>query len=572
MSAVHAEQSVAVKELLKCVAAVDGAPGVPAELRSRVHARVKEVMAHLARSAGRDLNGLVAASHRLGTQGCGLGPASAATSASTLVPGASEGWAEAVGVLAKERGDEERQCEFFRSVDQLGRSIRDCCCAVETVQDTTDSGVSLVLAEPRRMVQAVTMTRMHALIPGAVELLLAGLACALQMVRDGNRAIEQCLAGLTTEIGKVAEARPAEPADYCPPAPAKPAQCQPPAGTAPAQHNAPAPAPASPAPTPPATPVQPVQPTAPVQQNVAVPETKPAAATVAEASTPAPSPAQSPAAPPAPSSAPAMVTTTPAQAAPAAPIPQPAQPVQTEAFSRLCRCTPVDCPPAPAPASTPLETPSNPVAPATQPTHPASGPAVDAPVQPSAEVSERATVQFNFDIDATVNVSLSDIPCETAAAFAPPAAEHDQVGRMLGTFAEMGAAAVLGGLECLSTALQDAVECPGVDCGTHAPEPAPAPAPEPAAAPTPEPAPAPAAEPATEKGVIPPPPELAQVEEPAPPPKKQLPVDPPTVAQAVPETPAPAAEPPVHPDTAPSTDNPTPPEQAPWAVKKTGDW
>ncbi|GAA1176525.1 hypothetical protein [Corynebacterium glaucum] len=580
MSTMHGDGSAATKELQKCIAAVDAAPGVSAEVRSRVRTRVDEVLAQLGRSAGRDLDALVAASHTLGTKGCGLGPASAATAASTLVPGASEGWAEAVGVLAKERSDEERQCEFFRSVDQLGRDIRDCCCAVETVQNTTDSGVSLVLAVPRKMVQAATMTRMQALIPDSVELLLTGLGCALQMVRDGNRTIEECLTRLTTQIGQVAEARPAEPADYRTPEPAKSAQCDPPAGTAPAAQPAPAPAP-------PAPPASPVSSSAPEQPGVTAPETKPAAATVADAPSPAP------AATPAP--APASVATTPAQVVPAQPLPQTAPPAQTEPFSRLCRCVPADCSPVPQPSTTPQQsfqpptlqeapaTPVNPVTPAAQPTLPASTAVVDAPVQPSAQASERVTVEFDFDIDGTVNVSLNDIPCETAAAFTPPAPEHDQVNRMLGTFAEMGAAAVLGGLECFSTALQEAVECPGVDCGAHAPEPAHPPEPAPATVPAPppvaepvaapeEPAPAPAPEPTPDNGVIPPPPELAQVEEPAPPPKKQLPVDPPTVAQAAPDSSAPAAEQPAIPDTNPSTDNPTPPEQAPWAVKKTGDW
>ena len=191
-------------------------------------------------------------------------------------------------------------------------------------------------------------------------------------------------------------------------------------------------------------------------------------------------------------------------------------------------------------------------------------------------------VNFNYALDGAVNAGLEAVDCETVSQFQPPVQQvSSDSSAWVGTLVQVGAAAVLEGLDCFAASLDAVAECPGAECCTHeVTEPEPEPVPEPEPEPTSEPEP----EPVPEDGVIPPPPELAQVEEPAPPPEKVAHLEgAPTEAAQAPEPPA-AADPGVEPQpeqhegqtehTAEPehTEQPAQDAHEPWAIKKTGEW
>lgn len=198
-------------------------------------------------------------------------------------------------------------------------------------------------------------------------------------------------------------------------------------------------------------------------------------------------------------------------------------------------CPPRKAPPSPCPPPVPEAVPAPVPKPAAVP-EPAPAPA-PAPIerlvtccdtastQPAATGEGSREVEFDYDLDPRSlarEVPVQAAGCETKAMFqpaaaVPPVAEQPPLGPLL----KAGATAVLGGLECLSQALETLVECPGSGCCTCNPEPGSVPEPAPAPEPAQEPAAAPEPPPAPGPQVAPPPPELAAVEEPAPPPKKQ---------------------------------------------------
>ncbi|WP_267207555.1 hypothetical protein [Corynebacterium sp. Marseille-P8863] len=546
MTAVEAE----VQRMMSLILA---APVASSSKRATAQGMANELLCSIDRLRGQNLSQFAQTGAQLRGRCGGTGSVSAGGSLGTDIfgpPGGGRGptgepicgpWFDEVGITARESSDAEREAEHFTQVDEVGGQIEECCKAIEDVCATGDIAMQEMLSPVCTMLEMIVKFGFPQLTDQVIDVAIGALTQANATASDRNCVIEDCLDTIAKCVEQVAERQPAPEVEY---------------GGGACDAGAAGGVGAGAAGTVAAQCAEPVQ-------------------------APSPKPTPQPVAPPAVAPEPA-------------PVPEP--PAQRECPRFESRCVERPAPVGVGAASLSASQAATSAASAALGAGAGVFPQVVQPPAPQM-LPMNIEVNFNYALDGAVNAGLEAVDCETVSQFQPPVQQvSSDSSAWVGTLVQVGAAAVLEGLDCFAASLDAVAECPGAECCTHEvtePEPVPEPEPEPVPEPVPEPEPAPEPEPVPEDGVIPPPPELAQVEEPAPPPEKVAHLEgAPTEAAQAPEPPAP--EPPAAADPGGDSGAEPQPEQhegqtehtaepehteqpaqdahEPWAIKKTGEW
>lgn len=354
------------------VAAVNAAPGVGAGTKAAVSATAQDVLGNVRRCEGQNFAGFRGASVTIGLAGCGTAKSTIEVKNSQVkAPEGSERWFVEVGITPRERADAARERTHFANVGKVGSQIRKCCTAIERIRDTMCRAVPLLIKPAKAFLELILKFGITKLIPFAVELVFKALSWALDLILDGNDAIETCLDGIEKCVKDVADKKPEAPVTYGD-------KCKEPGTKKPDTKQ-----PETKQPVPPTT-VTP--PPAPVPQPA--PEVRPQ-----------PQPTPTPVVPEPVTPAPAQPTlvTPAAPTAPAndnvfhVPVVTPADPVQTP-ITAPAAAEPVTVTPPPAaavpvqPSPTPTSTPTMPAAAPTVVPSPSAAGTISAPTVPSSTV------------------------------------------------------------------------------------------------------------------------------------------------------------------------------------------
>ena len=525
-------------EVQRMMSLISAAPVASSSKRATAQGMANELLCSIDRLRGQNLSQFAQTGAQLRSRCGGTGSVSAGGSLGADIfgpPGGGRGptgepicgpWFDEVGITARESSDAEREAEHFTQVDEVGGQIEECCKAIEDVCATGDIAMQEMLSPVCTMLEMIVKFGFPQLTDQVIDVAIGALTQANATASDRNCVIEDCLDTIAKCVEQVAERQPAPEVEY---------------GGGACDAGAAGGVGAGAAGTVAAQCAEPVQ-------------------------APSPKPTPQPVAPPAVAPEPA-------------PVPEP--PAQRECPRFESRCVERPAPVGVGAASLSASQAATSAASAALGAGAGVFPQAPQPVAPQMPPMN-IEVNFNYALDGAVNAGLEAVDCETVSQFQPPVQQvSSDSSAWVGTLVQVGAAAVLEGLDCFAASLDAVAECPGAECCTHeVTEPEPEPVPEPEPEPTSEPEP----EPVPEDGVIPPPPELAQVEEPAPPPEKVAHLEgAPTEAAQAPEPPA-AADPGVEPQpeqhegqtehTAEPehTEQPAQDAHEPWAIKKTGEW
>lgn len=457
---------------------IDRAPGARPGQRTEAKSIADEISAQVNLFNGQNLDVFLSAARTLRGPGKGLKWPDAAFPS----PGSAMEWFDAQGIADRERKDTEREVCHFDKRDRVAERIEQCCCCVETIQDTAKRGIELLIGPPKAVLEILRKLNFPQLIPDALDMLIQALKHAKDMILDLHDCVRSIFDEIASNICEVADEQPEPVVEYkCQPAPC-PAPVEKDPGSV--QHTSP-------------------QGTAPAPTPTPTPAPTPAPA-------PAPAPQQSPLTTLLEQVAPNIASTVAAASSVAETVSQLAQQVVSaapSAIERLCEFT------SEAQNSTTTTAPTTTVSTAGSP-------------------SVTVNIQFDFNLDSGLNAGVETVGCEVASQIQPPAQQPDTSQLALTALGRLGGAAVLGGIEFLGQLLDGVSHCTcngacqsvptTAPAATPEPAPQPQPAPEPAPQPAPQPQPQPAPTPHSPvgEGVIPPPPELAEVPQPVPPQEK----------------------------------------------------
>lgn len=197
------------------VAAVNAAPGVGAGTKAAVSATAQDVLGNVRRCEGQNFAGFRGASLSIGLAGCGSAKATIEVKNSQVkAPEGSERWFVEVGITPRERADAARERTHFANVGKVGSQIRKCCTAIERIRDTMCRAVPLLIKPAKAFLELILKFGITKLIPFAVELVFKALSWALDLILDGNDAIETCLDGIEKCVKDVADKKPEAPVTY----------------------------------------------------------------------------------------------------------------------------------------------------------------------------------------------------------------------------------------------------------------------------------------------------------------------------------------------------------------------